>query len=253
MTTAPTTRESSVLDLTQPMINIKSAHAANAEELEVGDVESEASSDTEPSDEEDPQGVPPTGTVSVTGSEPAFGPGHIVSERVSTFGKIRPFEPIDSIPALHPNLRDHIGQVHPDGAVKKWLAKRAEWDEKYRQDLIKWRTIKRTDRKLAEKSGFLTRDLIGERPPLASIAGTFDRDMAREMGKSVDEISKKTSAAMLIWYRMSTKVSSSPPGTIALLMVGGQRACRWGKHGRDQENGRGRNSGRRGEVGQAQL
>lgn len=212
-TTAPTSTAPSVVDLTQPMINSRSAHAANQEDLEAADVESEASSDSDDETGEDdgPDGVAPTGTVSVTGTEPTFGPGHIVSERVSTHGKIRPFEPIESIPALDPNLREHIGQVHPDGAVKKWLAKRAEWDEKYRQEHIKWRTIKRTDRKLAEKSGFLTRDLLGERPPLASLAGIFDRDMAREVGKSVDEVSKKTSAVMLMWYKMSIKVGHFVP------------------------------------------
>lgn len=195
-----------MLDLTKPMITTQSAEAANAEELEIGDVESEASSDSDCSQSDGGDRVPSTGIVTVSGAEPPFAHGHIVSERVSTHGRIRPFEPIEAVPALDPNLRDHIGQVHPDGAIKKWLAKRAEWDEKYSKELAKWRKAKAEDRAKAEQEGFLTRNLQGERPPLASLAGIWSRELAREVGRSVDEVSKKTSGAMLLWNKMSTKV-----------------------------------------------
>lgn len=197
-----------MLDLTKPMINTQSAEAANAEDLEVGDVESEASSDSDCSQSDGGDRVPSTGTVTVSGAEPPFAHGHIVSERVSTHGRIRPFEPIEAVPALDPALRDHIGQVHPDGAIKKWLAKRAEWDQKYAKELAKWRKTKMEDRAKAEQEGFLTRELHGERPPLASLAGIWSRELAREVGRSVDEVSKKTSGAMLLWNKMSTKVRS---------------------------------------------
>ena len=209
---APSTRPSAV-DLTKPMIDTRATRAANAEILEAGDLESEASSSSDDcssqdqGDDDDP--APPTGTVAVRGAE-NFGSSYIVSERVSTRGKIRPFEPIEAIPALDPKLRDHIGQVHSDGAITKWLAKRTEWDEKYSRDLKKWRKVKEEDRIRAQLGGYLTRGLDGERPPLASLAGIWDQDLARKVGRSVDEVSKKTSGAMLMWSNMAGKVRDEP-------------------------------------------
>jgi hypothetical protein len=136
-----------------------------------------------------------------------FGSKTIVSERVSTHGRIRPFEPIAEVPALDPGLREHIGQVHGGGAIQKWLKKRAEWDDKYESSLITWREVRKVDRERAEKEGFLSRDLHGERPPLASLAGWWDQEIARGVGKSVDEISRKTSGAVMMWMKMSSKVS----------------------------------------------
>jgi len=218
------------------MINTRAADAANAEELEIGDVESEASSDSECSQSDGGDRVPPTGIVTVSGSEPNFSRGYIVAERVSTHGRIRPFEPIEAVPALDPNLRDHIGQVHPDGAIKKWLAKRAEWDQKYAKELAKWRKTKAEDRAKAEQEGFLTRDLQGERPPLASLAGIWSRELAREVGRSVDEISKKTSGAMLLWNKMSAKVRRSSCGCRGLLTRRPTRSMRVAITSRRSEN-----------------
>ena len=210
--TAPSSIGSQV-DLTQPIITSSSAHMANQEEMDEEDVQSEAggSSESESSVTEDEatgdQVGPTLGVVTVLGREPAYSRSHIVSERISTHGKIRPFEPIDQIPALNPNLRQIIGQVHGDGAIHKWLGKRAEWDKKYYSQHQKWREIKLADRKLAEEAGFLTRQLHGERPPLCSLAGWYDVERARAAGKSVDEISGKTSNMMMMWQRISQKVS----------------------------------------------
>jgi hypothetical protein len=188
---------------------------ANEAELDEDDVQSEAggsseseSSVTDADEAAGDQTGPSLGVVTVVGREPAFGSSHIVSERVSTHGKIRPFEPIDQVPALNPALREIIGQVHGDGAIHKWLGKRAEWDKKYSSQHQKWRDIKLADRKLAEQSGFLTRQLQGERPPMCSLAGWYDVEKARAAGKSVDEISGKTSNMMMMWQRISQKVSS---------------------------------------------
>jgi hypothetical protein len=187
---------------------------ANEAELDEDDVQSEAggsseseSSVTDADEAAGDQTGPSLGVVTVVGREPAFGSSHIVSERVSTHGKIRPFEPIDQVPALNPALREIIGQVHGDGAIHKWLGKRAEWDKKYSSQHQKWRDIKLADRKLAEQSGFLTRQLQGERPPMCSLAGWYDVEKARAAGKSVDEISGKTSNMMMMWQRISQKVS----------------------------------------------
>jgi hypothetical protein len=204
----------SQVDLTQPIINQSAAHMANEEDIDDDDVQSEAggSSESESSVTEDEgapgdQTTPALQIVTVVGREPTFSQSHIVAERVSTHGKIRPFEPIDQVPALNPALREKIGQVHGEGAIHKWLGKRAEWDKKYSSQHQKWREIKVADRKQAEQAGFLTRQLHGERPPLCSLAGWYNVEKARAAGKSVDEISGKTSNMMVMWQRISQKVS----------------------------------------------
>lgn len=216
--TAPSTVGSaagSQLDLTKPIITSTSANLANEAELDEDDVQSEAGgsteSETSASETEAARGdaaTPAVGVVTVSGREPLFGESHIVSERISTHGKIRPFEPIDQVPALQPDLREKIGQVHGDGAIQKWLSKRAEWDDKYSSQHQKWRDVKMADRAKAEREGFLTRSLKGERPPLCSLVGWYDGDMARAVGRSVDEISGKTSNMMMMWQKISQKVSS---------------------------------------------
>lgn len=218
VSTAPSTMASSSaggsqVDLTKPIIGSTAAGLANNESIDVDDVESEASSDSESSGANSDD-VPYSGIVTVNGHEPHFSTGrYIVAERVSTHGHIRPFEQVSEVPALDPALREHIGQVHGEGAIQKWLAKRAEWDDRYRSHLDKWRKIRLEDRQRAEKEGYLTRDLQRDRPPLCSLAGWYDRDLARAAGKSVDEISGKTSAPMLLWSKISQKVSEELSGT----------------------------------------
>ena len=202
----------SQLDLTKPIITERSANWANEMEIDDDDVQSEAggSSESESDRSDQAEGdnqMPSVGIVTVLGREPLFADSHIVCERISTHGKIRPFEPIDQIPALDPGLRETIGQVHGDGAIQNWLKKRAEWDSKYSTSHKKWREIKISDRQQAEENGFLTRKLHGERPPLCSLAGWYDSHMARLVGQSVDEISGKTSNMMMMWQRISQKVS----------------------------------------------
>lgn len=214
----PGSGDPSLIDLTTPLISSTAAALANQEGVYEEDVQSECSSSCS-SDDEDEEAddaestVKPSGIVSVTGSEPlpAPGSGNIVSERVSTRGRIRPFEPIAEVSALHPELKEHIGQVHPEGAIKKWMAKRKEWDEKYKKDLDKWWAVKRADRERAEAAGYLTRDLgekngVKERPPLCALAGWFDREMAREVGKSVDEAAGKVGMGAMVWMRAGGKV-----------------------------------------------
>lgn len=216
--TAPSTVGSaawSQVDLTKPVITSTSANLANETELDDDDVQSEAggSTESESSTSEAEDGAPgdastpSVGVVTVSGREPSFSDSFIVSERISTHGKIRPFEPIDQVPALQPQLREQIGHVRGDGAIHKWLEKRAEWDDKYASQHKKWRDIKLADRARAEQEGFLTRGLNEERPPLCSLAGWYDTDLARAAGKSVDEISGKTSNMMMMWQKISQKVS----------------------------------------------
>ncbi|WVQ66490.1 uncharacterized protein L199_004671 [Kwoniella botswanensis] len=214
-------RATSTIDLTQPIIGNTAASAANREELDLGDLESEASSDSDESTstyQDGDEGVPAEdqgpskGVVTVSGREPLFGPNNIVSERVSTHGRIRPFEPIESVPALDPRLREHIGQIHGGGAIQKWLTKRAQWDEKYSKELKKWREIKSRDRQQAEKYGYLTRDLQGDSPPLCSLAGIYDEDLARQVGRSVDEPTGKQSGVVGMWMKMGAKADKEHAG-----------------------------------------
>lgn len=206
----------SQLDLTKPIINEHYANWANDMEIDEDDVQSEAGGSSESESDRSDQAAgdnlaPSVGIVTVLGREPLFDDSHIVCERISTHGKIRPFEPIDQIPALNPRLRETIGQVHGDGAIQNWLRKRAEWDSKYSSSHKKWREIKISDRMQAEENGFLTRKLHGERPPLCSLAGWYDSHMARLVGQSVDEISGKTSNMMMMWQKISQKVSPLSP------------------------------------------
>lgn len=216
LTASSATSRQSIIDFTQPIITSGAAVAANTKPISFGEVQSEAESDeddmsvtsesTIADEEERGDPVPAKGIVTVHGTEPLYGNVNLVSERVSVHGNIRPFEPIEAVPALQPSLREHIGQVHGDGAIRKWLARRHEWDKKYSKELAKWRDIKQKDRIKAEAEGFLTRDLQGERPPLCSVAGIWDKGLARNVAKSVDEVTSR-SMGMGWWTKWGSKVS----------------------------------------------
>jgi hypothetical protein len=199
------------VDLTEPVIDSTAASIANNESVDHLDIESEASSDSSEDEGADP--VDPTGIVSVRGVEPFQSHVHvgasIVAERVSTHGRIRPFEPISEVEALHPDLRHRIGQIHGDGAILKWSAKRDEWDQKYASALKKFRKAREADRARAEVEGFWGGGKLesGERPPLCSLAGLSDEKLRKEVGKSVDKPEGKTSGPMAYWMKMGSKVS----------------------------------------------
>nr|XP_019009141.1 lipase/esterase [Kwoniella pini CBS 10737]OCF47922.1 lipase/esterase [Kwoniella pini CBS 10737] len=226
-TSATGSRTGSTIDLTQPIIGSTAASAANREDIDFGDLESEASSDSDDSDststhDEGAEGDkgPIKGIVTVSGSEPLFSTSNIVSERISTHGKIRDFEPVEEIPALNPNLKEEIGQIHGGGAIQKWLNKRKEWDLKYSKDLKKWKEIKEKDRKLSEKNGFLTRNLFNEKPPLCSLAGIYDLDLAKKIGQSVDGgPSGKQSGFVGMWMKMGTKADKENAGGNNLIEI----------------------------------
>lgn len=138
----------------------------------------------------------------VRGSRPGWLDGHMVAERVSTHGRISPMEK-DGIPALDPNLRPQIGRVTGAGPIWTWLDKRAEWDKKYAKELGQFRELRTADRATAEKRGFLTRDLAGEHPPLAALAGLASADLAKRVGKSVDAPTHRESKAVALWAHLA--------------------------------------------------
>ncbi|BEI91097.1 uncharacterized protein CcaverHIS019_0311670 [Cutaneotrichosporon cavernicola] len=142
--------------------------------------------------------------IRVRGLRPAWVDSHLVAERVSIHGRITPMEQ-DGIPALDPTLRPHIGRVTSAGPIQTWINKRAVWDKKYAKELKKYRDLRAADREEAEKQGFLTRDLAGDRPPLAALAGLANPDLAKRVGKSVDAPTHRESKAIALWAHLAEK------------------------------------------------
>lgn len=153
--------------------------------------------------------------VTATGHLPAFshasranhGAAHMIRQRVSIHGTVRPLEPPKELPGCNMRPED-IGRLHAV-PVRKWLKQRQTWDDRYAKDLEHWCQVKLADRAKAEQSAFLLGQFPGERPPLGSVAGWHDRDLARKAASSVDEaVGKKTSASMAL--AMWTNISGKP-------------------------------------------
>lgn len=158
----------------------------------------------------------------VKGYVPAWGEGHMVSERVSVHGRISPMEPVSSIPALDPKLRQGVGRVTGHGPLRTWIAKRAEWDKKYAKELKQYREQRIADRIQASQHGFLTHRLQGENPPLASLAGLSSPETARKVGKSVDAPTHRESKAVALWAHLAEIVS---PYERVELTAAGRGGC----------------------------
>ncbi|KAK4047555.1 hypothetical protein OIV83_005342 [Microbotryomycetes sp. JL201] len=142
--------------------------------------------------------------IKVTGHLPSFGPDRFLRQRVSIKGQIRPLEPVDQLQACQIDRND-IGQLHSK-PVRKWLDERMKFDEKFSNDLKKFRTIRINDRTLARENGFLKGKFRGENPPLCSVAGWFDERLALKCAESVDVVPKDKSFALTSW----AKISSGP-------------------------------------------
>lgn len=186
------------------------ADAANAHEHALdSDSESETSSISDSEDD----GAPPETIVRVTGREPSF-VGHMVRERVTPAGRIRAMEPASEIPGCN-QPREEIGVLHV-GPVRKWQAKRAEWDVKYAKDLTKWSGVREADHiEAEEKGGFLGGRIKGgeggERPPRCALARWWSETRALEAGDSVDATGKHVNMALALW----SKVSAVPDEEVA--------------------------------------
>lgn len=146
----------------------------------------------------------PLDHMQVRGVEPRSS-APIVAERVSLHGKITPMEPDAEVQALNPKLRDRVGRIRSDGPIGRWLEKRAQWDARWPDRLAKYRDIRTRDRAQAEKQGFLTGTLQGEHPPPSALAGMADPELARKVGKSVDEPTSKTTVPVLLWSTLASK------------------------------------------------
>lgn len=238
--TNPSSRAPSSIDLTQPAISSAAASLANQSPPPSSDYDSETSDTDSVSDSGDEKRPfsSALNQISVRGIEPSFGKRTIVAEHVSTHGRISHFQPVAEVAALDPAYRQKIGRIRGDGPVLTWLAKRADWDKRFAGPLKHWREVRTADRATAEKSGFLTGTLAGDRPPLGALAGFADRELARKVGASVDEPTTPVSAGVALWMKMGEHADQeavknqnldrrssvfAQAGRRASLMFGGRR------------------------------
>lgn len=213
---------SSLSQAVQAALSSRDAEDANLAEHDLSS-ESECDSDEEDScssvETDDGEDVgngatsasPPI--VRVTGHIPPFHDS-MVRQRVSTTGRIRPLEDAETLAAttMKPSS---VGKLHT-GPVRKWLAERERYDKKYAKDLDKFRQIRLADRAAAEANGFLQGRFVGESPPLASLAGWHDKELALRCGKSVDEIGKDTSLPLAYWARISQAPDEDVSGDVKI-------------------------------------
>lgn len=155
--------------------------------------------------------------ISVTGQEPPF-KDNILRQRVTPDGYAREMEPEEQMTALQVD-RETIGQISPVGPVWRWLEKKKVWDKKYRRDLIYYRKIRMKDRKKAEQVGHLSRTLFDENPPLSSVAGMYDENLAWQSVKDQDASiganegeSERAGLSMLLWSKLSSKPDAEQQG-----------------------------------------
>lgn len=158
-----------------------------------------------------PQRIAATGHLPAFSSSPA-GAANMIRQRVNLHGFIRPLEPASQLDGCTMNS-EHIGLLHAV-PVRKWLAQRREWDDKYAKDLAHFRELKRADWEAAQRSGWLLGQFEGERPPLGSVAAWHDEALAKEAARSVDEAGKKTKATMALsmWSGISAKPDEEVAG-----------------------------------------
>ena len=204
------------------LVTDKLHQAVNSDPVKEDDVQSEASSESASSSSASADHPGQTSRdaasgkaerVTVAGSLPSFGAAHIVRQRVSCHGYIRDMELENEIPALN-MPKNHVGRVHIAGPVSKWLETRQKYEAKHPKDLEKFRRIKAEDYAAAEREGFLTRALQGERPPQCALASWYDLDLARKVAKSVDEPVAKSNAAVGLWAKLSARPDEDQVGDV---------------------------------------
>lgn len=201
---------------------LRDAREANEEEHDIADSESDTGSESSCSSigTDDDVGNDATSAsppvVKVTGHLPAY-TDSMIRQRVSVTGRLRPLEPANTLPATTMSPSS-VGRLHT-GPVRKWLAERVRYDEKYAKDLAYYREIRLADREKAIAGGFLQGKFVGENPPLASLAGWSDEKLALRCGQSVDEIGKKTNMALASWARISAEPDKEVVGGVKVSQV----------------------------------
>ncbi|KAI1309267.1 hypothetical protein F5Y03DRAFT_76528 [Xylaria venustula] len=116
---------------------------------------------------------------------------HIIRQRVSRHGVIRPLEPASELPActLDPNT---IGVIK-EGPVRKWLEARRQWDTRFESTRVKVHK-KRLREMMAGYQGF-----DGETPPPSALAARRKTTAALAMKK------KRKSMGLALWSLWGSK------------------------------------------------
>ncbi|GAA5921242.1 hypothetical protein JCM3775_002955 [Rhodotorula graminis] len=169
------------------------------------------------------------------GAEPCAS-GGMVRQRVSLKGFVRPLEPAAELDGCTMPA-EAIGRLHA-GPVRKWLAQRREWDERYAKELAHFRALKEADWDKARATGYLAGQFKGERPPLGSVAGWADERLAKEAARSVDEVGQKTGATMALgmWSGISARPDEQAVGGEEELAKVKSRASAETKRGDPEAN-----------------
>jgi acetyl esterase/lipase len=127
---------------------------------------------------------------------PAF-KHHMIRQRVDRHGIIFPLAPENELPALQMDRND-VGVIKP-GPVRKWMAAKAEWDEKFARQ--KRAVLKRRVKEMARGRSFGQ----GENPPPSALAGR---------GREKDEVGAKVrkgrkGIGMAMWSLWGSKHDES--------------------------------------------
>ncbi|KAI1112213.1 hypothetical protein F5Y14DRAFT_275684 [Nemania sp. NC0429] len=116
---------------------------------------------------------------------------HMIRQRVSHHGVIRPLEPAADLPScvIHPN---EIGVVK-EGPVRKWLEARRQWDSRFSNARTKVHK-KRLKEMMAGYQGF-----DGETPPPSALAAR------RKVGGDLADKAKRKSMGLALWSLWGSK------------------------------------------------
>ncbi|PNS15096.1 hypothetical protein CAC42_2325 [Sphaceloma murrayae] len=200
-----------------------------------------------------PESTPTTSPeqVSATTPLPAY-ENNMIRQLISRHGGIFPLPPARLIPAL--NLpRDTIGTIK-EGPVRKWLARKADWDRKFARE--KRRVQKRRVDELGRGYSSFPRDKSegkAERPPPTALAGRqveLKEGSKKGMGEGLHNLSgegsgggKKKSWGLMMWSGWGSKHDESTiegqdmaAGTESAVKEAGSGNVRDGEGGRVSED-----------------
>jgi acetyl esterase/lipase len=119
--------------------------------------------------------------VTVTGVEPIY-VDHMIRERISIYGEIRPMEPVRDCSMLHLDPTD-IGVIKP-GPVRKFMAARVVHDRRFGKRKAKLQRQRAREYARAEREGFAIGDFEGDSPPPAALAGRASLQEAELLHKN---------------------------------------------------------------------
>lgn len=137
----------------------------------------------------------PTGEMGRAGDPlPPFS-NNMIRQRVDRHGFIYPLHPPAEISALHID-RNLIGVIKP-GPVRKWIAKKSDWDQRYAKDKRRARQTLLKEM----KAGY--DEFEGETPPPTALAGR------RQKGMEKQRMRKGKSWGLAMWSGWGSKHDES--------------------------------------------